>query len=248
MPLELRSLTEDILRIERARQTFARCCSDVSEAHPHWAKKRDARITAFAACGNTLTNIHLGMLLTKTCLNNSTWWSAVFPNALDPILRVRLSQEYDMFLKMGLTHFLFSAVESSYRLFLKALDDQACSGTTAAFESIYVCLLTRLGLRGKWLSFMEFWRLIRNSIHNNGIYLPSSGNDKEVDFEGTTHSFRVGQPVDCATWGNLLRIAERTPDMLMDLVASDQLSAIPNIEDPCAGPRPGMADVSYLLP
>lgn len=247
MQAEVRSLTADILRLEEIRSTFARYCSELQTSRPSWNRKTDARITAFAGCGNTLTNIHLGTVLMKTSLRNDTWWSAVFPKAGHPTLRTRLAQEFDMFLKMGLAHFLFSCVESSYRLFLKALDTKACSGGTGSFESVYVCLLTRLDLDAKWVDFLDFWRLIRNSIHNNGIYLPSSGKDREIDFEGTTHSFRVGQRVDCATWRNLLRIAERTPDMLMDLVTSDHLSAVPSIEDPFAGPRPWLADVSSLL-
>ena len=248
MEAEARSLAEDILRLEEIRSHFARCCSELKASHPHWDKKTDARVTAFAKCGNTLTDIHLGTLLLMTSLKNDSWWATVFPKTIHPILRTRLAQEFDMFLKMGLVHFLFSGVESSYRLFLKALDAKACSEGTGSFESVYVCLLTRLDLQKKWVGFMDFWRLIRNSIHNGGIYLPSSGQDRNVDFEGTTHSFRVGQPVDCAAWGNLLRIAERTPDMLMDLVASKPLSAIPSIDDPFAGPRPWLADVSSLLP
>jgi hypothetical protein len=246
MSVETRNLMEDALRIENARSIFALCCSSLSETHPNWDRKKDARITAFAACGNTLSNVHLGMVLAATCLNSSNWWTAVFPKAEAPSLRVRISQEYNMFLKMGLAHFLFSVVESSYRLFLRAIDAQACLGSTGAFRSVYVCLLSRVGLDAKWTNFMEFWRLIRNSIHTNGMHLPSNERDQDVEFEGVVYHFRSGQPVDCATWDNLFTIVERTAEMLKDVVTSDALSVVPHIEDPFAGPRPGMVDVSQL--
>jgi hypothetical protein len=124
-----------------------------------------------------------------------------------------------------------TAPSSAFRLFLRSLDPSACSGATESFESVYVCLLSRLDKR-KWEGLLKLWRLCRNTCHNNGVYLPRKGDSEEVAFEGTTYRFEKGKLVRYGDWDTLIRVATRACDMLVDIVTAPQLSALPLVIDP----------------
>ena len=48
-------------------------------------------------------------------------------------------------------------------------------------------------------------RLVRNTIHNNGVHRPKNGHDETVSYAGHTFEFKVGQQLgwmgdDFLTW------------------------------------------------
>jgi hypothetical protein len=79
-----------------------------------------------------------------------------------------LTMEFNEVMLMGYTQILFSIVESKFRLFQTAINPNAKEGDF--FINVYTLLLKTLD-KCQYQKLIEFFSLIRNTIHNNGIYV-----------------------------------------------------------------------------
>ena len=89
---------------------------------------------------------------------------------------------FGKFIKFGLVHGIFSCVESFLRVFLRALDPTACSGGLDNFKNIYISLfqskLAKCPPDG--VKLLDLFRLVRNTIHNNGVYFHKDEEDRSI--------------------------------------------------------------------
>ena len=102
--------------------------------------KHDARITAFSKTINVFNSLQLGLAFISKHLLHKQWWSAVATQDIPDIDKQIYVNEFANLTKLGFIQGIFSAVESSLRLLLRALDPTACNGGLAEFKSIYECL------------------------------------------------------------------------------------------------------------
>jgi hypothetical protein len=197
--------------------------------------KHDARVTAFSKLINVLNSLELSFVFLSKYLLDKRWWDAL---ALTPIpdndKQIYLN-EFANFIKVGFVHALFSSIESSFRLFLRALDPTACNGGMAEFKSIYDCLfrskLTTEPADG--VQLLDLLRLVRNTIHNNGVYFNRHGRNITVIWQGQTYEFKHGVPVDFVTWEFLLRVADSLRILLRQVAEDTSLRNVTvMIDDP----------------
>jgi len=158
---EIGHLTERLDGVSRALRTEQ---DSQKENNPQWDFREDARLTVFATTGHVVTDVSLGLDYERRHLVDKRWWKRRYPNTT-PRDAHSHAAEFHMFLKMGLVHFLFCAVESSFRAYVRCLDADACKQGTAELKSVYEWLFGKLDC-SQWIAFMDFWRLIRNAIHN----------------------------------------------------------------------------------
>ena len=96
------------------------------------------------------------------------WHIPIGSRQLDDVL-TRYIDELAYFLTSGFVHGLCSAIESSFRIYVRVLSTTACNSGNAEFISIYTWLIKRLGLP-KYLCLLNLLRQMRNTYHNNGVY------------------------------------------------------------------------------
>jgi hypothetical protein len=137
-------------------------------------------------------------------------------------------QEYDGFLKIGFVQAVFLAIESSLRVFLRALDPTACKGGMAEFKSIYECLfkskLYVCPIDG--VELLDLLRNIRNTVHNNGVFFNPKGSDTSVKWAGQNYVFKHGLPVDFVTWDLIIYAADVVRKLLRSVTEDASLQAI----------------------
>jgi len=218
-----------IRRIEAVTKSLRDHYDSLLAAHSDWEVGPDARLAVFSKPENVLNSIALAMDYESNALFNAQWWGKRHPGITRKDAQ-RLAGQFDVLMKMCLVNFLYCAFESSFRLYVRAIDANACGQGRGNFKPIYDWLFKRLSCR-QWTSLVDFWRLIRNTVHNNGVYWHPGSKEEEVAFEGRKYSFRNGQPVEC-TWEAAVRMAELLPDMLQDVTTAPELIAIPQIIDP----------------
>jgi hypothetical protein len=90
---------------------------------------------------------------------------------------------------MSYTQILFSIVESKFRLFLMAIDPNAL-GKKYYFYDVYTCLLKRVE-KTQYQEFIRFFSLIRNTIHNDGVYVKASKRYNSSEYSGKTYEFNT---------------------------------------------------------
>lgn len=81
---------------------------------------------------------------------------------------------------------------------------------------------------------LELLRLVRNTLHDNGVYFPPDERDYPLQYKGKTYMFRVGKPVDFVSWKFLLGLLSDLNEMLLEVMTSDKVAASPSVVDPIA--------------
>ncbi len=225
------SLADEIKGLKHAVHSLRYDRQSVISAHPEWDCDRDSRITIFTKCMNVVQSTATGLEYVRSeveRLGQRELIASVGPGDLG-------REEYRRVLRFSLIALMQCAIESSFRDFLRSVSPRSCrGGRDPSFKNIYTCLLKELKLQGKWESVLDFWRLMRNTVHNNGVYRSSSGKDEEVTLEGQTYRFVDGVRAQFVNRDLLLQLTEGTVGMIYEVVTSDVLAGATRVEDASA--------------
>jgi hypothetical protein len=208
-------------------------------------KKYDARVTIFTKCYIAIDSVSIGLLFRKYDMVEIKWWKKIPHN--EPKLnipdernRVKMRKVFSEFLVIGFFHSFFSAIESSFRIYVRDLDPNACNKGTANFESIYNYLFKKLKLQQKqdYIELLGLLRHIRNTIHNNGVYFHTDGKNRTVTYKGKQYLFEIGKPVKFRgrVLNFLLNLMPDTLNMIEDVIYSQDIISKNKITDPVAVP------------
>jgi hypothetical protein len=193
---------------------------------PHVRPEFDVRITSLGKLQNVLTSFQLGCAFWAMDLMSPEWWDKMtdYPEAERTLLR----SEWQMFLKLGLVHFSFSAVESSLRAVMRTIEPTAHAGSTLEFKRLYDdLLLHRLSApRPAHVELLDMAAKIRNTVHNNGIYFHKSGSAVDQPYKGRTFRFVHGKSPAVGGWPLLLELTADLVSMLVDVSRDPRIMAI----------------------
>jgi hypothetical protein len=211
--------------------------------HATWREGFDARVTVFAQFKNiTATAIHSAMFMHKH-LSRSEWWREWRDGgATDRDILIALV-EFHQFTKRGFVHITMSNTEAALRTYVRALDPAACSGGAAEFKSIYEHLYrSRLSLGIEGIALLDLLRLIRNTIHNGGVYVSKSGTSEVIRYKDRSFNFVHGMAIDFVTWDNLCWLYTDLIDLLAATVEDPALLNCEEIRDLTHGSLPPLSD------
>ena len=201
--------------------------------YPFVAPEHDARITAFSKLINVLNSLQLSFTFLSKHLLHKEWWEVIARTPIPDCDKQVYANEFANFVKVGFVHAMFSSIESSLRLFLRALDPTACNGGMAEFKSIYDCLFSSKLATGPTdgIQLLDLLRLVRNTIHNNGVYFNPRGGNVTLSWQGQTFEFRQGAPVDFVTWEFLIQVADSLRILLRQVVEDTNLRNVTVVID-----------------
>ncbi len=196
--------------------------------YPNVDPKHDSRITAYSKIINVFNSFQLALTFISKHLLHKQWWDAITTREIPDDDKQIYANEFANLIKVGYIQGIFSAIESSLRLFLRALDSTACNGGMSQFKSIYECLFkSKLASNPPdGIALLDLLRLVRNTIHNNGVYFHPTGNDASVTWRGTTCDFKQGKPVNFVTWEFLIEVSDAIRLLLGEVVKDANLQSI----------------------
>ncbi len=226
-----------VKQLEPIRDQAAQNKESVVAIYSNIDPEKDARITAFSKMVNVFNSVQLALTFVSKHLLDLNWWKVISRGEI-PLSDARIyAKEFMGFSKLGFVQFLFSTTESSFRLFLRALDSTACDGGMGPFKSVYDCLLrSSLSLYPpESIELLDLLRLVRNTVHNNGVYFHRNWRDAAVTWRGTSYEFKQSTPVDFVTWQFLLEVSDDIRSLMHTIVTDANLRAITHeITDPFA--------------
>jgi hypothetical protein len=205
----------------------------------------DARLTGIAH----LIRLVDCTLLSFTLMNDNLlppgnkWWDAVRTQPLDSFNNSHRSMTVNTFnnafIKFGFLHKLFSTIENTSRLILRALDPTASNNATSSIYSVWQELFPRLTAQApNSADLLTLLRLTRNTIHNNGVYVSKQQQDEHVTYEGTIYDFTHMKPINFVNWTFLIERLDDVRELLVSIVSDATVIGIPNpILDPFATNR-----------
>jgi hypothetical protein len=206
--------TEDLLAV---KALYSRFDPDV-----------DGRITFVSRLLAVFDSARLTLMFIYKHLMNKSWWEANTTPAMPDSTITSYVHNLSQSSRMTLIHFMFSSLENSFRLLLRALDPSACNNGTAEFKSIYECLLKSKLTQcpSGSIDLLDLLRRIRNTVHNNGVYFHGTGQDASVTWRGTTDEFRHGFPVDFVSWDFSVEVADSVRILVRTVVEDSNLQAV----------------------
>jgi len=183
-----------------------------ASGRPQWVTTVDARASCLQSLWNVLRHAELSLVYIARHLGEAGWWAAL-RQGVPPIRQVAFEfTAYSQCSKFATFHLALSAVENSHRSFLRALAPTAANGARAEFKSVCECLFrTHLGMQERDLALLDLLRLIRNTIHNEGVHRPRDSKPLTLTLDGVGYEFQDGVPIEFVTWRFVL-------DRLRDLV------------------------------
>jgi len=233
-PDEVHRLIE---QIQRVRDRTADDKTAVTGLYSFASPDHDARITAFGKLVNVLNSVQLAFTFASKQLLHKPWWDAIARTPIPDADKQVYANEFANSTKIGLVHALCSSVEGSLRLFLRALDPVACNGGTAEFNSIYDCLFNSklASAQDDGTQLLDLLRLVRNTIHNNGVHFSPRGGSVTLNWQGDTYEFSRGVPVDFVTWEFFVEVADSLRTLLCETVEDVSVRKIAvQTDDPCS--------------
>jgi len=228
-----------IKRLQTLKERVVNDMQQLTAANPGWNPQKDARLLSLNKFINICERIQFGLHILGKMLNDP-WYKRNMENAtqLDPEYRKFLTVGFATSLRYGFGMSLFTLTESSFRIFLRAVDPAACKGATTAFDSIHKSLLGSKQLnfpaadRQAAEELLDFVRLVRNLIHNDGVYFDEDGNDKTVTYRGVQYRFYNGKPVNFIYWDLLLNLADDIRKLLVQVISNPKIAKQSQVADP----------------
>lgn len=197
-------------------------------------KENDARIGVFAKCINSIEPVFFSLIFCEEYLRKPEWQARFSKDHKTPPHSEEMQHQVDayiMYQQYSYAELFFAGIESSMRIFVRGIDPNACNEGRATFGSISDFLLKKTNTE-KYKPLLELFRLIRNTSHNNGIYLPENGENKTINWKGVDYNFEVEKSVSFVTFPFLINLSKDLREMLVEMVESNELNSISEIIDP----------------
>ena len=190
----------------------------------------DARLTIFNKLNRLLASITLGYFLMETIVQKEEFWRQHQPSLTSESIN-KAFNDYEMIFRIGLLHNLIYCVESSFRIYVRALDPSACKNGQAEFKSIYDWLLKKLSIQATSVERLDLFRNIRNTMHNNGLFVPTSGKDQTIIHKNVSYKFEVGKPNEFVTTELIVNLLPDLIILIENTIESKPLVDIAYIEE-----------------
>lgn len=197
-------------------------------------KEGDARIGVFAKCMNNFEPIMYSLMFEQEYLRKPSYQARFSKDHKTPPTeqeQKNICEFYLRYMQMAFCDIFFSAVESSFRIFVRTLDPTICDNATGAFFTIQKYLLEKTNQK-KYESLMNLWRLIRNTQHNNGFYMDPKYPKIDINYAGIKYQFVDKTFFYSVDMDLLLKLSSDVRDMLQNIVESPILSSRETIIDP----------------
>jgi len=197
-------------------------------------KENDARIGVFAKCVNVIEPVFFSLLFCEEQLRNPAYQARFSKDHKTPPHPDETQHQVDsyiMYQQYSYAELLFASIESSLRIFVRIIDPKACNEGKASFSSISDYLLAKTNLE-KYKPLLDLFRLIRNTSHNNGIYLPEKNGNKTITWKDNSFTFEVGKQILFVTFPFLIELSKDLKEMLAGIIKSEVIKTSEGSVDP----------------
>lgn len=224
-----------ITPIEKVKNAFKTSLQKLDQDYPDWKSKydsapaeylkHDARREFFTTIRIVLQNNQLGYIFIRDQLSNQNWWihqvGQVKPMAITQAIR-----EQALMLKFFNVHAIAMATESTFRAIVRAEPNIFGVTPMTGIEKLTNDLLTATSLE-KYKNFFNILRLVKNTIHNNGVFYIYGGKNVHLSYNGRSFDFEIGKELSWLTEDFLVWMPAQLNDAMFELVTSSKIASIP---------------------
>lgn len=221
--------------IEKVKEAVLANGKRLDRDYPNWGAKaketptdylkHDARRVYFITLRVILQNAQLSYIFMRDQLSNKNWYmkqTGTFrPESASQALR-----EYALMVKFFTVHAIAMATEETFRAIVRSAPSNFTVDPTKEFQSVYRHMLKILSMR-KFEDLFEVLRLVRNTIHTNGVFFPPNRKNVQLSYVKRQFNFEVGKTLDWLGEEFLVWIATQLNDAMSEIVTSPVVASIP---------------------
>lgn len=202
-------------------------------------KENDARVTLFKHINVVLDSASTSLILANKYLGEMDRWNDIqkdYGRSNRPYDYKRQFDYYDQTIMNGFFFFIFSSFEHSVRLICKQYNPQLFQtqkkyGISALWKGMTGDL--RLKRRDKFIDLITW---LRNSFHNNGVFIPSGElTGRKIVWNNTTYFFNENQPIKDSKgdmWLSFVPISREIMSFFKDIIQSKDVGNFGYYHDP----------------
>ena len=171
----------------------------------------DIRPLAFRKIASILSYYKLSLCYTFGILSRLDNMNVVLDRP-QPVKRTEAAavlKEYEQYITFSFFHVVFSSVEGSMRSLVGQAEIVDRKGkrcrSTSKFSDIYMGLIDFSGVGGEYPALFELLSLMRNCIHNRGIFISDKG-PQSVVYQKVKYDFIQEQPILFADFELILNV------------------------------------------
>ena len=200
--------------------------SQIRQDFPTW-QDQDVRITTYSKCANITENILFSWNFKNEQLGKPNWYDKIpYIQTPTPNQIKTIQTGYGAFLMVSFVHWYIGILEHFFRVLLKHIES---SSRLRNFYDICNYILEYFELEEYQKQF-ELFRLLRNSMHNNGVITDRHAHP--IEYDGVTYDFQFGRQIRNVNWFMLCKVASELHDCLNKICRNNEISQVSFIEDP----------------
>lgn len=131
--------------------------------------------------------------------------------------------------------FVFNMLEHAIRLVCKGYNTPLFQQQESSFNALCKGITKDLGLK-KRDTFIDLITYIRNSFHNNGLFVPSGKlKNRKIPWNNTIYFFNENQPINESKgdiWLSFVPISREVIDFFNDVINSNRVKKFRFFHDP----------------
>jgi len=190
-------------------------------------KQNDARVTFFKHMNNILNSTTLSLILAHKYLGSSNLKEIHREYSLSPRLYDYDAEikYFDQIVMNGYFLFIFNTLEHAVRLIYKGYNKKS-QNQQNSFSPMCKEITKDLGLK-KRDSFIDLITYLRNSFHNNGLFVQARNlKRRNIQWNGTIYYFNENRPIKESKgdiWLSFVPISKEIITFFNDIINSDKV-------------------------
>lgn len=200
---------------------------------PEYGMNGDIRISALTKILSSMTGYQLALAYSENELADNNWWAQRFGNQVNQDDIELRTSTFNNITLIGFYQGLFMSIESSFRSISFSINPNANNSGKSEFYNIYNFIFNSINLQ-KYSPLFDILRLVRNTVHNNGLFIPKNGGDISITYDGKLYEFKENELVPYLNQmdnANLYYFLDQILLCLKDIFTHPIILAIPKIEE-----------------
>ena len=201
-------------------------------------KENDARVTLFKHINVVLDSASTSLILAHKYLGEMDRWDDIqksYSRSSRPYDYKRQFDYYDQTVMNGFFLFIFNSFEHSVRLVIKQYSPDVFEEQKDSINTLCKWITKDLRLK-KRDKFIDLITLLRNSFHNNGIFIPAGKSpNRKIVWNNTTYYFSENQPIKESKgemWLSFVPISREIISFFKDIIQSKDIGKFGYYHDP----------------
>lgn len=197
-------------KLYASREILIKARQEVVEKNSNIDIQNDLRYTAFDTFISIMATFILKTAVRGKAVYSDQFWDSVFGGVDDLNERNRMRARYTDFDKIITISSVFSVVESNLRFLMRELNPNFDNGSTGKFKKIHEQLfLKELSVpKSDFIESLIFFSEIRNTTHNNGIFMRWNDENITLNYKGKQYHFIKGKKLEFTTWEIVMDLIE----------------------------------------